>query len=179
MFASNGLRPYEEAVIDAIAADTRKGELSERGRRYEEAMKADLRDDTIRHAIVRELWTSEVQSEVDVARAKYVEIRTETTRLAALYEPRGVTVRFIDVLAAQKETGRVDYDLTQLLMVGQNGGKVAIALNYSFKDEPQLTVAGDHNWDFVSLFGLPGGMPNRVTIAPERLGEAIDKISAY
>lgn len=176
-FAMGGVDPYEGATADAVAADTRKGELSPRGRRYEEAMKADLRNDAVRLAVFRELVSGEVQSEIDEARKAYVEIQAETARLAALYEARGEHVRFVSVIAAQ-EHGEVAYDLTQVLLAGQRDGKVAIALNKNFKGELQLTVAGAPTWNFVSMLGLPGGMPNRVNIDPSRLEEAIKKINA-
>jgi len=175
-YALGGVEPYEGADADAIAADTRVGELSEYGRRLEEAMKADLRADSIREAVYIELVTGDTQPAIDEARAKYAAIKAETERLTLLYEERGNIVRFINVVAAQAR-GRVNYDLTQLLMAGQHDDRVAVALNFDFKGEPQLTISGRRGWNFVSMFGLPGGMPNRVSISIGRLEEVIEKVN--
>jgi len=171
-YALGGVEPYEGADADAIAADTRRGELSERGLRYEEAMKADLRDDSVREAVFYELVTGKINSVIDVARAKYAEIQAETGRLAGVFEPKGEKVMFVDAAVAV-----ASFDLTQLLIAGQRDGKVAIVLNVNFKGEPQLTIAGGREWDFVSLLGLPGGMPNRVNVNPNRLGEVIELVN--
>ena len=165
-----GHEPYEGADRDAIAADSRTGELSSRGRRYEEALKSDVRNDNIRYAIVTELTTGVHDPSIDEAQRKYIEIRKNTERLAGCYESKGL-VNFIDV------SSESSFDLTQLAIFGQADGKAAVVL-YSADGDVRLKVSGDVSWDFVSLFGLSGGMKNVVSLDAARLDEAIEKINA-
>jgi hypothetical protein len=173
-FALGGVEPYDGADADAVAADSRVGQLSPKGQRLESALKADLRNDEMRRKIFAELVTGEHDPDIDAAAAKYAAVMAETERLMGLYEPLGEKVVYIDAEALAEGP----FDLTQLTLAGQKDGKVAIARNLNFKGETQLTITGNRDWDFVSLFGLPGGMPNRVNIAVDRLEEAVEKINS-
>jgi hypothetical protein len=64
-----------------------------------------------------------------------------------------------------------DFDMTALLMAGQQKAQVAIIRFANRKGNIQYTVAGPQGWNFVKIFGLQGGMPNRVTLLEQDIQE--------
>jgi hypothetical protein len=170
---NGGHEAYPGMDADSVAADSRVGELSPIGQRYEAAMKADLRDDSIRQAIVSELISDDQAARVVVDRAvaKYTAIQVETQRLAGLYQVSD-QVAWLDATEAN------GYDLTALLLAGQKLGRVAVVRNIPRPSAaPQMTVAGPRGWDFVKMFGLTGGMPNRVNLSDQPMADVIRIIS--
>ncbi|MCK5044652.1 hypothetical protein KAR26_02900 [Candidatus Parcubacteria bacterium] len=169
-----GKLPYKEAEIDAIAADTRKGVLSQKGQLLEKAIKADISNNSVRMAVVNYLTTksTEAKNIIKKKAEQYAKIKERTLKLAEAYKERQ-GIMFLD---CPKE----DIDLTQLLLIGQEKSPIDVAMVicvHPKTERKSLTVAGSRNWNFVSLLGLPGGMPNRVTISIDRLEEAINAIS--
>lgn len=134
-------------------------------------MKANLVDDGIRHAILTVLtgvsgtpeWQQAVQMVHD-AEEKYRLIQENTGRILMAYQVDG-NVAWVD---ATLEEG---YDLTQLLLAGQRQAKIALVLNTQ-RGKGQITIAGPTSYDFRPVFGLIGGMPNRVNL-PEQDPEPI------
>lgn len=177
-FLLGGIEPYSGADNDAIAADTRRGEMTVAGREYDQAMKANLADNEVRQAIVTELVSAALTGKpdhdaaytVNAAKARYAAIQVETERLAALYQIEGKTA-VVDAAEAKP------FDLTALLMVGQKKAEVAIARNTQ-RGVAQVTIAGPPIWDFRQAFGLIGGMPNRVNIADRSLEEVAAIVNA-
>ncbi len=160
-FSLGGREPYSGADADSIAADSRIGLMSATGIRLEQAMKADLRDDSIRHAIFAELVRGDPDAtlKINAACTKYAAVQAETQRLASGYTVCH-RVAHLDITDA----GRSTFDLTALLLAGQELADVAV-VRHSQNGRTNITVAGPRGWDFVKIFGLAGGMPNRVSLA--------------
>ena len=170
-------------VFDAVAADTREGELSEVGQLIEKACKADLRNDNVRVAAVKWLLGDEQQKPLlEETAQKYAAIQEETEWLATAYVHDG-NVAVVDVPKEYFRTyGAVapeghDFDLTQLLLAGQRLATFAVAkVIDSRSGEEMVTIATKSGVNLVELFELPSGAPFRVTLPVERLEEAVEKI---
>lgn len=165
--------PESAVVADAIAADTRKGELSPHGLLIEQAMKANMADDSIRVAAVKWLLGDESQKEIlEKAAEKYAAIQKETMRLAGTYEMNG-KVAIVDA------RGSHEHDLTQLLLAGQKLAEFALAKVVDPRThEERITVATQGKTDLVKLFGLPSGSSSRVSLEATRLPEVLEKFNA-
>lgn len=168
-----GVEPYAGADDDARAVDTRIGEPGPTGTMIDKAMRAHFRDEGLKHRIVRwlvdGLKDKAIGREIAEAAADFDRIATETTRLAALYEPRGKAV-YVD--AAQH--AKMAFDKTMLLLEGQKLAAVSIV-----RDAGMITLAAafDSGIDFVKLLSLGGGMPTRVSIKESRLDEVLAKLN--
>lgn len=174
------LNPRDEwsyqLVADATAADTRQGQLSERGRFIDEAMKANLSDDSVRESAVRWIVNGceedENYQKLQRAQAEYRKVQEETEKLVKRYEIRdGIAV--VDV----RET-REDYDRTQLLLRGEQMAltKTAVLLGKNPEGEEIVTVATmDKERNLVNLFGLPSGATFRVSL-PVSAGWTVEKV---
>src|SRR5262249_37889990 len=103
------------------------------------------------------------------AAAHFEKTLAETARLGARFQVRG-RVAYVDARAS-----RGPYDKTELLLLGQARAPIAVV-----RDSGMITIAApyDSGWDFVSLLGLGGGMPTRVSIAESRLEDALAAIEA-
>lgn len=164
-----GVEPYEGADADARAIDTRVGVVSPVGERFDRAIRARPRDAGLSGLIVRHLEAgladASLWGPIDEAAAELVRMEQETRRLAGGYERLSERVVFVD--ASDK---RGPYDKTLLLLIGQERAKVAAVL-----DRDSLTFAApfDSGLNFLSLFGLSGGMPTRVSVPRKRLRDAL------
>ena len=185
-------------VINAIVADTREGELQLDGALIDEAIKSDMRNDEIRLAAVKLLIGDESQRLVlETAAKAYGLIQGETSYLAVCYTvdgqdnyrdhcgkvviPKG-TIAFVDVPAEyvktygqEKPPGR-DYDLTQLLLKGQELANFAVARTISPDGREVVTIATKSGVNLVELFELPSGAPFRVSLPAEKLEEVVEKL---
>lgn len=173
-----GKEPYIGADADSIAADSRIGTMSLNGHRYEAALKANLADDSIRQAMVAEAtWEMGMPDDVreaatqkiETAAYAYAAIQKETEKLSHLFNING-RVAWLDAAEAGA------YDLTQLLLAGQKQAAVALVRNVQ-RGKNQITIAGPKGWNFVQLFGLLGGMPNRVNLSDSPIEPLIEKIN--
>lgn len=166
-------------IEDAIAADTRQGQLSPTGLLIEQAIKADMSDDGVRRAAVDYLVTGNQEAKLKKAAKKYAAIQTETERLF-------ITNEVIDGVAiVDATTGRVDYNATELLIKLQDIATLGVAIvrgkNHR-TGEIVFTIARSNskNYNLVNLFGLPSGAPFRVSI-PETdwsLEKILEKLSS-
>jgi len=169
-----GEEPYAGADDDARAVDTRIGTPGPTGTIVDKALRAHFRDEGLKHRIVR--WLVDgmkdkpLGREIAEAAADFDRMAGETTRLAALYEPRGAKVVYVDAGAH----ARAPFDKTMLLLEGQKRAPVAIV-----RDAGMITLAAafDSGIDFVRLFDLGGGMPTRVSIKEARLDEVLQKLN--
>ncbi len=160
-----GRLPYPSAVKDAVAADTRVGRMSKRGILLEAAMKASLTDDSMRLAIFQQL----VSAERIRAAAKAYEAKEAVTRQISLKFKNTDDIAIVNAMDESR-----DFDLTQVLLNGQNQAKVAIVLHKSTHDATSLlTVAGPASYNFPNLLGLGGGAPFRATVNADRLSEVL------
>lgn len=157
----------ESEVSDAEASDTRRGSLSPKGEMVEAAIKADLKDDSIREAAFWWLLGDESQLPIlEEAAERYASVQEETSRLAAGFRVTG------QVAVVEAGEGSGQFDLTQLLLAGQNLAPFAVVVS-----EGRLTVATKSGVNLVDAFGLPSGAPFRVTLPAERLEEVLEKLS--
>jgi len=171
-----GIESYAGCDDDARAIDTRLGEPSERARGIDRAIRARPGDQVLMTAVVKYLASglADRQAEgVIVAAATELEpIERETERAARGYRlfPRrqGGTAAYVDVT-----TGFGKLDKTDLLLRGQRQADIAIVV-----DQQNIAVAApfDSGIDFLSLLGLAGGMPTRVSLPRKQLHEVLDRL---
>lgn len=169
-----GLEPYPGCDRDAHAVDTRIGTPSAWGELFDRAIRARPRDVQLHQRIVAILaggLTDEVGlALVRVAADELVPIERETRRAAQGYRryPRrsGGGVALVNI-----EKGYHSLDKTGLLLLGQELEVISIVV-----DKQTVTVAAafDSGLNFLSLFGLDGGMPTRVSLSRARLNEVLD-----
>lgn len=168
--------PVKQLVSDANASDTRQGELSERGRLIEEAIKADLSDDSVRLSAVRWIVNGcredEDYKRLLEAQKRYQGVQEETERLASKYDIHdGIAV--VDVRNAVG-----DYDRTQLLIRGEQIAptRTAVVLGKNPQNEEVITIATmDRKVNLVNLFGLPSGAAFRVSL-PVAAGWTVERV---
>ncbi len=166
-----GVEPYPGADDDARCIDTRTGKPGPIATRIDHALRARFRDLGLKRAVV--LWlvggmSHDGHDETIAAAAKeFAERIAGTEKLAKGFVVRG-GVAYVDTGARPPA-----YDKTDLLLHGQSLADVAVV-----HDSGMVTIAAafDSGWDFVSLLGLDGGMPTRVTIPESRLEDALAAI---
>lgn len=160
---------YAGCDDDARAIDTRLGRPSAIGLRFDRALRAKPRDAGLFGLVVRHLASglSDVSlwQPIDDAARLLVPIEEETERIARGYRPLGKDVMFVD---ATERKG--PYDKTLLLLLGQERAKIAAVL-----DDDSFTLAApfDSGLNFLTVLGLSGGMPTRVSIGKKHLPEAL------
>jgi hypothetical protein len=166
-----GREPYPGADADARAVGTRIGTPGPTATWIDRALRAKFRDDQLKRAVV--LWLvggmkpGPHHDVIDEA-AKEFDVRDAGTKtLAQKYVVRG-RIAVVDTRGT-----KVPFDKTDLLLAGQERAAVSIVI-----DSGQITIASgfDTGWDFVTLLGLGGGMPTRVTVPEARLDDAIAAI---
>ena len=195
-----GIPPTDIRVYNACVADTRDGTLQLEGALIDEAIKSDMRNDEIRLAATKLLMGDESQrSGLETAAKAYAAIQAETEQLADFYEVDGdIAIQYTrnqeDLLETEKVTGvdylgqvavvdvldhqtpDHDYDLTQLLLKGQELADFAVAKTISPDDREMVTVATKSGVNLVELFELPSGAPSRVSLPVNRLEEVVEKL---
>lgn len=167
-----GEEPYRGADEDARRVDTRTGRPGATARMVDRALRARFRDQDLKRSVV--LWLVEGmpsgahEQRIREAAREFEERSRGTEALARRFVMRG-RVAYVDASASAEP-----YDKTDLLLAGQELSEVA-----AVRDSGFVTVAAryDSGWDFLSLFGLEGGMPTRVTIPEGRLEEALRTIN--
>ncbi|MFO0762424.1 MAG: hypothetical protein U0359_38655 [Byssovorax sp.] len=160
-----GVEPYPGCDADARAIDTRIGEAGPVAVRIDRALRARPRDQGLFGIIVRLLASGlgdkSLWAPIDAAGAELTALEAETRRLALGYKRLGNDLVAVD---ATKRQG--PYDKTLLLLIGQERAKASLVV-----DGDNLTFAAgfESGLSFVSLFGLSGGMPTRVSLQRSRL----------
>jgi hypothetical protein len=166
-----GKEPYPGADDDARAIDTRLGKPSDRATIVDRALRARPRDDGLRGLIVHFLAQGAGDSELfrpirDAA--EELRPREDTARrIAKAFEIRN------DVAIVRVPEGESGYDKTLLLMLGQERARISVVC-----DTNNITVAArfDSGVDLLTLFGLEGGMPTVVSVAPTELPNVLKKL---
>jgi hypothetical protein len=170
-----GVEPYPGADDDAWAIDTRLKKPGSIGERFDRALRARPTDHGLFGLVVRHLASGlsdpSLFGIVDAAAAELLPIEVETRRIAEKYVrvPPGVAV--VDVgLATQGRVPPPRIDKTQLLLLGQEKESVSVVV-----DRDTVTVAArfDSGKNFLTLLGLSGGMPTRVSVPKSRLREVL------
>jgi hypothetical protein len=182
-WARGGIEPYPGCDDDARAIDTRIGVPSPIAVRFDRAIRARGRDYGLLGLIVRHLaggledaslWPVIDEAGGELARAEdasrkiaqryaVVDLDARTTR------PRRIgRVAIVDATASHGQ-----YDKTLLLLIGQERADAAIV-----RDRDTLSFAApfDSGVDFLSIFGLSGGMPTLVSVHTNRLRETFDAL---
>jgi len=164
-----GHEPYEGCDADARAIDTRMGKPSRAAERIDRAIRARPRDQGLLGLIVRHLTDNLADAGlwkvIDEAARELIPIEQETRRAARGYQRLAPGVAFVDV-----GRGFGKLDKTLLLLLGQDREPVSVVL-----DGESVAVAArfDSGYNFLELFGLPGGMPTRVSVHRSRLPDVL------
>jgi hypothetical protein len=178
-----GIEPYPGADDDARAIDTRMAIASPVGQRFDRALRARPRDTALLGLVVRHLASgledASLWETIDAAAAEFAPIEEASRAIARDYRilelgnagllPAGCTsAAFVDATAHHGK-----YDKTLLLLLGQERACIAVVL-----DMDTLTFAARFRSgiNFLSLFGLSGGMPTLVSLQKTQLAEALTKI---
>ncbi len=174
-----GREPYPGADEDARAIDTRMGVPSPIADRFDRAIRGRPRDTALLGIIVRHLasglrdaslWTT-----IDDASSKLAVLETEARKVAEGYvrlnlsgTAHAKTASFVDATEAH---GR--YDKTLLLLLGQKRAQIAIVVD---RDTLTLAAPFDSGINFLSLFGLSGGMPTLVSVPKTGMADILKHI---
>ncbi|MBU1242504.1 hypothetical protein KKD52_04980 [Myxococcota bacterium] len=167
-----GEEPYEGADADAVAVDTRSGELTPIGRLIDRALRAKFQDTPLKIAVIRYLTTKSAaaaanfrETIAEVARI-YDQLEADTLVWAGRFTVRN-DVAFVHV------PDGVKFDKTELLLRGQAVARISVVENSG-----SLTLAAGFHSDvnFLDLFDLGGGMPTRVTIPSARKAEVLSRL---
>lgn len=170
----DGIEPYPGCDDDARAIDTRIGKPSPVGERFDRALRGRPMDTGLFGLIVRHLATglsdASLWEPVDRAAAELAPVEQETRRAAQGYEriPPGIAI--VDV-----RQGFGKLDKTLLLLMGQEREAVSIVI-----DQNNVAVAArfDSGLNFLTLFGLAGGMPTRVSLPLKQLPAVLGALGA-
>ena len=137
--------------------------------RIDRALRARPRDQALFGIIVRHLATGladrSLWEPIDAAGAELAAMEAEARRLAQGYEQVGADLWIVD---ASKRRGA--YDKTLLLLLGQERGRMSAVID---GDGVTFAAGFDSGVNFLSAFGISGGMPTRVSIQRCRLPEAL------
>ena len=164
-----GVEPYPGCDADARAIDTRLGQPSQVAERLDKALRARPRDAGLLGLIVRHLAQglsdAGLWEPIDAAAAELIPIEQATRRAAQLYRRLWPGVAIVEL-----DQFREKIDKTLLLLLGQEREAVSVVV-----DRETVSVAArfDSGFNFLELFGLPGGMPTRVSVPRSRLGEVL------
>jgi hypothetical protein len=167
-----GVEPYPGCDDDARAIDTRLGEPSPVGERFDRALRARPRDVGLYGIIVRHLYEGLTDKglwdPIDAACGELAEIEAETRRAAQTYRVVEPGVAIVDTRSGFGKTEK-----TLLLLIGQERAPVSVVI-----DVHNVTVAArfDSGRDFIKLFGLAGGMPTRVSLPHSQMRMVFEKL---
>ncbi len=165
-----GIEAYEGADRDAHAVDTRLGAPSERGLAIDRALRARPRDDGLKGLVVRFLATGAT----DGALYRTIQDAAEEVRVIE-EQARELAKRFVveNDVAVCDARGSKPYDKTILLLLGQERARVSVV-----HDDVTVTAAArfDSGVDLLTLFGVDGGIPTRVSLPAARLDDALAKL---
>jgi hypothetical protein len=167
----DGIEPYEGSDDDARAIDTRMGEASERAVIVDRALRARPRDDALKGLVVRYLARGAsdrgLLGDIERAAEGLRALENESKRLASRYRVEG------DVALCDARNREGPYEKTLLLLLGQEIAPISVVL-----DETTVTAAArfDSGIDLVSLLGLEGGMPTRVSVPAKQVKSVLKKL---
>ncbi len=167
-----GHEPYPGCDQDARAIDTRLGRPGPIGERIDRALRARPRDAGLFGIVVRllagELEDASLWEPIDQAAAELIPIERETRRAAERYVrvPPGVAI-------ADVTHGIGKVDKTLLLLMGQEREPISVVVD---RDSVSVAARFDSGFNFLELFGLPGGMPTRVSLPRSKLSDVFARL---
>jgi hypothetical protein len=168
----NGVEPYPGCDQDAYAIDTRLGTPGELAERIDRALRARPRDKGLFGVVVRHLTQglqdASLWQPIDEAAAELIPVERETLRAAADYQRIEPELAIVDI-----SQGYQRVDKTLLLLHGQQRAKISVVL-----DSESISVAApfDSGLNFLTLFGLTGGMPTRVSLPRTKLLQVLQAL---
>jgi hypothetical protein len=155
-----GIEPYEGADADARAIDTRTGTPGPIAVRIDRALRGRPRDQALFGLVVRHLAAGladrSLWEPIDRAGAELLAMEAETRKLSTRYQRIDPGIVLVD---ATKRDG--SFDKTLLLLVGQERAKIACVVD---GDVVTFAAPFDSGVNFLTAFGISGGMPTRVSI---------------
>jgi hypothetical protein len=167
-----GHEPYPGCDADARAIDTRLGIPSAIATRFDRAIRARGRDHALLGLIVRHLASGladgSLWQPIDEAGALIAPLEERARRIAQSYERVAPEVVLVDA------TGREGpYDRTLLLLLGQERARTAVVID---GDSVTFAARFDSGINFLSLFGISGGMPTVLSLQRSMLAGALEKL---
>jgi hypothetical protein len=167
-----GIEAYPGCDADARAIDTRLGETSERATVVDRALRGRPRDFALYEFVVRALVSgleNRILWEHIVAAAKELEpIETETKKVSEHYIHLGSNVVGIDVTGHETPV-----DKTLLLLLGQEKNTVSLVID---RETVSVAAAFDSGYNFLTLFGVAGGMPTRISLPRTKLAHILEAL---
>lgn len=169
-----GEEPYPGCDADARAIDTRLGIPSPIAARFDRAIRARGRDHSLSGLIVRHLATglkdASLWGPIDEAGAQIAPLEERARKIARKYERVEPDLAIVDATDSQ---GDGPYDKTLLLLLGQEKARAACVID---GDNATFAARFDSGLNFLTLFGLSGGMPTVLSIQRSRLPDALSKL---
>jgi hypothetical protein len=166
-----GVEPYPGADDDARAVDTRIGEVSPRAQLVDHALRVHYDDAVLKqrivHWLVGGLKPGPFEDAIVAAAGDFERQAEQARTIARAYVVDGG----IAVLTVPH--GAPAFDKTELLLAGQRLAPVAAVV-----DGTTVNIAAgfESGLNFVTLLGLGGGMPTRVSVPASRLNDVLAKI---
>jgi hypothetical protein len=166
-----GHEPYPGADDDARAVDTRVGPVSPRAQLIDHALRVHYEDAVLKqrivHWLVGGLKPGNLHDAIAAAAADFERQAEQARTLAAGYVVDG------GVALLHVSPGGPGFDKTDLLLLGQELAPVAVLV-----DGTTVNIAAgfESGLNFVTLLGLGGGMPTRVSVPASRLESVLAKI---
>lgn len=167
-----GLEPYPGCDDDARAIDTRLGKPSKAAEVMDRALRARPRDSALFGIVVRHLaagltdpslWPT-IRQAADELHA----IEAETRKLALGFVRLDPGVAIVDI---SQRNSRIDKTL--LLLMGQEREPIAMVVD---RDTINIATKFDGGVNLLSLLGLSGGMPTRVSVPRKTLPDVCDAL---
>lgn len=166
-----GHEPYAGADDDARAVDTRIGPVSPKAQLVDHALRVHYDDAVLKqrivHWLVGGLKPGPFQDAITTAAADFERQAAQAEALASGYVVDG------GVALLHVPHGAPAFDKTELLLAGQRVAPVAAVV-----DGTTVNIAAgfESGLNFVTLLGLGGGMPTRVSVPASRLNDVLAKI---
>lgn len=161
-----GVDPYPGAEDDARAVDTRIGAPSPLGASIDRALRARGREEAfLSHVVgllVGRAFDEASLAEVRAAAGAYDAVEAMTRALASSRYTVHGDVALCDVADVPPR----DVDKTDLLLLGQERARVSVVLD---AQNVTLAAAFDSGVNFLTMLGVSGGMPTRVSVPRGRL----------
>ncbi|MBU1239008.1 hypothetical protein KKF84_04070 [Myxococcota bacterium] len=172
---TGGHEPYPGSDADAVAVDARTSIPGEPAKTMDYALRANFRDEHLKHAIVNHLlsmyedtrshWWDEIRSMAD----SFIPLAQKSLELSEKFE---IDQEIAYIFVEQNTL----FDKTELLLLGQRRAKVSMI---EFSGNITLAAAYDSGIDFVELFDLGGGMPTRITVSAGKRKMMITRLKKY
>jgi MoaA/NifB/PqqE/SkfB family radical SAM enzyme len=168
-FLLAGVPPYPAALMDAVAADTRVGELSELGKFLDDAIHEKPDNQSMNLALEFLLSGAQSRPAELIQLSQSYASRTQVESL-----PRQ---RLGNCLLADARQCQPSVDIHAELVELQQSAPVAILLHHAAGRQLMTIATRAPGLNLPALLGLPGGSPHKVTLDGGHLDEAVSLIN--